>query len=378
METELGLRVLVAEGVDDRGPPVDVGGGEALCGEGVEQPRERLDLLRHQRVGEGLLDIGGDLHVGGRAPHEVALQRIAGLGVDGRDIGVTEGGESLPLDVGQDAGGYRHAPILTPRRGETVPERNEYAPGTPCWLDLAAPDLDAAKSFYGGLFGWDAHSAPGPDEETRGYSFFTVNGKMVAGFGPPGDGEPPSWRSYVSVADADETAAKVKDAGGEVLFEPLDVTDVGRMSVFRDTEGAVICAWQPKQFAGAELVNEPGTLSWNELATRDPDAAKSFYEAVFGWKPVEQDMGEVAYVMLHLDDHPVGGMLPLTDEAPEDLPPHWLPYFVVEDFESTVEKANELGGEVKAPESDTSVGKFTVLSDPAGAAFAVIELSADD
>jgi predicted enzyme related to lactoylglutathione lyase len=256
-----------------------------------------------------------------------------------------------------------------------VPERTEYAPGTPCWLDLAAPDMDEAKSFYGGLFGWEAQTAPGPEEETRGYSFFTLNGKTVAGFGPPGPDEPPSWRTYVSVADADETAGKVKDAGGEVLFDPLDVMEVGRMAVFRDTEGAVICAWQANQFAGAQVVNEPGALSWNELATRDLDAAKSFYSAVFGWEAAEQDMGDIPYVMLQVDDHPVGGMLPLTDDAPDEVSPHWLAYFVVEAFDDAVEKARELGGEVKGPESDTPAGKIGILSDPAGAGFAVIELS---
>jgi predicted enzyme related to lactoylglutathione lyase len=235
--------------------------------------------------------------------------------------------------------------------------------------------MDAAKDFYGGLFGWEAQTAPGPEEETRGYSFFTLNGKVVAGFGPPGEGEPPSWRSYVSVADADETAAKVGDAGGKVLFGPVDVMEAGRMAVFQDTENAVICAWQPGQTKGVQLVNEPGALSWNELATRDVDAAKSFYNAVFGWKAVDRDMGDIPYVMLNLDDHPIGGMLPLTDQAPDDVSPHWLVYFVVEDFDSTVEKAREGGGDIRTPESDTSMGKFGVLSDPSGADFAVIELS---
>jgi hypothetical protein len=235
--------------------------------------------------------------------------------------------------------------------------------------------MDEARSFYGGLFGWEADSAPGPEEETGGYSFFTLRGRVVAAFGPPGEDEPPSWRSYVAVSDAEETADKVREAGGEVVFGPVDVMDAGRLAVFRDTENAVICAWQPGRTKGVQLVNEAGTLSWNELATRDVDAAKSFYEAVFGWRPEEREMGDAPYVMLHVDDHPVGGMLPLTDDAPEDVSPHWLAYFVVEDFDATVEKAKELGGDVRAPESDTEAGKFAVLSDPAGATFAVIELS---
>jgi predicted enzyme related to lactoylglutathione lyase len=193
-----------------------------------------------------------------------------------------------------------------------MPEMSSYPPGTPCWIDLAAPDIDAAKSFYGGLFGWESQEV-GSTEETRGYHFFTLNGKLVAGFGPPGEGEPPSWRSYVAVEDAGETAGKAKEAGGEVLLDSTEVLDVGRMAVFRDTEGAVICAWQPARHHGAELANEPGAFSWAELATRDPDAAKSFYSAVFGWNTVDREMGPITYVELQVDGRAVGGMLPLTE-----------------------------------------------------------------
>jgi predicted enzyme related to lactoylglutathione lyase len=255
-----------------------------------------------------------------------------------------------------------------------VPERNEYAPGTPSWVDLAAPDLDAARSFYGGLFGWESQSA-GPADQVADYSFFSLNGKLVCGFGSPGEGEPPSWRSYVSVADADETANRVKEAGGRVLFGPTDIPDAGRMATFQDTEGAVFGAWQPGRHKGAQLVNEPGAVSWNELATRDPDAAKSFYTSVFGWDTEDRHMGEIPYITLKVDDRPVGGMLPLSDRAPENISPHWLVYFAVDDFDSAVDKAGELGGEVAAPEGDTPAGPFAVLKDLGGAAFAVIQPS---
>jgi uncharacterized protein len=255
-----------------------------------------------------------------------------------------------------------------------MPEMSSYPPGTPCWIDLAAPDIDAAKSFYGGLFGWESQEV-GSTEETRGYHFFTLNGKLVAGFGPPGEGEPPSWRSYVAVEDAGETAGKAKEAGGEVLLHSTEVLDVGRMAVFRDTEGAVICAWQPARHHGAELANEPGAFSWAELATRDPDAAKSFYSSVFGWNTVDREMGPITYVELQVDGRAVGGMLPLTEGAPEEIPPHWLVYFAVDDFDGAMEKAGELGGGVVAPKRDTPAGSFGVLRDPNGAGFAAIELS---
>ncbi|MFL5867306.1 MAG: VOC family protein [Thermoleophilaceae bacterium] len=255
-----------------------------------------------------------------------------------------------------------------------MPERNEYAPGTPSWVDLAAPDLDVAKSFYGGLFGWDTEEA-GPQDEVGDYAFFLLNGKRVCAFGSPSEGEPPSWRTYVAVADVDETADKVKDAGGEILFGPADIMDAGRMVTFKDTEGAIVGAWQPGEHQGAQLVNEPGAISWNELATGDPDAAKSFYTEVFGWETEDRDLGEIPYITLKVDDRPVGGMLPLTDKAPEGTSPHWLPYFAVEDFDAAIEKAGELDGEVVAPKADTPAGPFAVLKDPSGAAFAVIDPS---
>ncbi len=158
----------------------------------------------------------------------------------------------------------------------------EYAPGTPSWVELSSPDTDAAAEFYGGLMGWSA-TEPGP-AETGGYRMFQQDGKNIGGLmGHMQEGQPTAWATYVSVADADETAAKVKAAGGTAVVEPMDVMDIGRMAFFADPTGAVFGIWQPKTFTGADLVNEPGSLCWNEVLTRDADADKAFYPAVFGW-----------------------------------------------------------------------------------------------
>jgi len=159
----------------------------------------------------------------------------------------------------------------------------EYAPGTPSWVELSAPDTDAAAAFYGDLMGWSA-TEPGPVEETGGYRMFQQGDQRVAGLmGHMQEGQPTVWATYVSVADADDTAAKVKDAGGNVMVEPMDVMDIGRMAFFGDPTGAAFGIWQPKSFAGADLVNEPNSLCWNEVLTRDAAADKDFYPAVFGW-----------------------------------------------------------------------------------------------
>jgi len=256
-------------------------------------------------------------------------------------------------------------------------ERSSYVPGTPSWVDLGSPDLDASVGFYGALFGWEVPESENV-EQTGGYRRATKNGADVAGMMPlMQEGQPPAWSSYVSVADADATATAVKEAGGSVLAEPMDVMDLGRMAVFADPAGAVFGIWQPGTFPGAGLVNEPGALAWNELNTRDLAGAKSFYGAVFGWDFEDNDMGEMgSYTTIALDGSPVGGILDMVErEVPEEIPNHWLAYFAVEDTDATIEGAKERGGSLMMGPVDIPVGRFAILTDPHGAAFAVIALS---
>lgn len=255
-------------------------------------------------------------------------------------------------------------------------ERTSYAPGTPSWVDLASPDPDAAAEFYGTLLGWEVHEAGDP-EQTGGYRMAYLNEKPVAGLMRlMQDGQPPAWTTYVSVSDADVTATKARDGGGSVMVEPMDVLDVGRMAVLADPTGAVFAIWQPRAHTGAGLVNEPGTFAWNELNTRDPDAAKSFYGAVFGWDVVEHDMGEMGtYVEWKIDESPVGGMMDMRGRVPDEIPPHWLTYFAVSDTDATVEKIKELGGGVAFGPIDIMAGRFAVVHDPHGAHFAVIKMA---
>ncbi len=253
----------------------------------------------------------------------------------------------------------------------------EYAPGTPSWVDLSSPDLDASAAFYGGLFGWDCIEAGDP-AETGGYRMFQLRGATVAGLGPLQENAgPPAWSTYVSVADADATAKAITDAGGTVMVPPMDVMEAGRMLVAADPTGAVFSAWQPKATIGAGIVNEPGALSWNELNTRDPDAAEPFYRAVFGWTANHNDMGGGAtYTEWQLDGRSVGGMLDMRGRVPEQIPAHWLTYFAVDDTDATVAKTTELGGAVMVPAMDIEPGRFAVVADPQGAFFAVMKMNA--
>jgi uncharacterized protein len=257
-------------------------------------------------------------------------------------------------------------------------EVTKYPPGTPSWVDLASPDIEGSARFYSKLFGWQVNEA-GPVEETGGYRIATLRDKSVAGMSPPmgGEGQPPAWNTYISVDDVDKTTAFVSDNGGQVLMGPMDVMDAGRMAVYMDPTGAVVSAWQPGNHIGAQLVNEPGALSWNELATRDVDRAKEFYSNVFGWTWQPMDESQ-SYWMLEVNGRVSGGLMPMGDQFPPEVPNHWMVYFAVADTDASAEKAKGLGATVMVPPTDIPPGRFAALTDPQGAAFTIIKLEQPD
>lgn len=258
-----------------------------------------------------------------------------------------------------------------------------YQPGTPCWVDMACADLEAAAKFYGDLFGWEVPEQPN-SAEMGGYRRAQLAGDDVAGLMPlMQDGQPQVWSTYVSVEDADGTSAKVKAAGGTVMFEPMDVMGLGKMAVFSDPGGAVIGVWQPGTFAGATRVNEPGAIGWNELGTRDPERAKAFYGAVFGWTAKEHKMqrnegepGPETYVefLRAGDERSIAGMMDISGALPDEVPARWLVYFGVEDTDAAVEKVKAAGGDVKFGPVTIDAGRFAVVGQPDAptAVFAVI------
>jgi uncharacterized protein len=257
-------------------------------------------------------------------------------------------------------------------------ERTSYTPGTPSWVDHGSPNLEASVDFYGALFGWDVPESEN-SEQTGGYRQAMVDNKPVSGMMPlMQEGQPPAWTTYISVEDAEATAAAVKEAGGSVMTEPMEVLDLGTMAIFVDPTGAVFGVWQPNTFIGAGLVNEPGALAWNELNTRDLAGAKSFYGAVFGWafEDVEFPGGAGSYTTIELDGNPVGGILNMAERGvPEEIPPHWQVYFGVEDTDATIDRAKQRGANVMVEPIDVPAGRFSILIDPHGASFAVIALS---
>jgi hypothetical protein len=253
-----------------------------------------------------------------------------------------------------------------------MPERTEYAPGTPSWVDLQTTDQAAAKAFYGQLFGWTYEDAPVGDDAI--YSIAQMRGHSVAAIASLGEHEnagiPPHWNSYVTVTDVDASTAQVVPAGGQVFAPPFDVMDAGRMAVVADPTGAVIALWQPKNMPGAGLVNEAGAFGWNELLTPDVPKAAEFYRKIFGWTahPVEG----MEYTEFRLNDESIAGAM---NPPMPGIPPVWTIYFNTDDTDATVAKATKLGGTVIAPAMDIPPGRFAVLADPQGAMFNVMKMA---
>ncbi len=271
-------------------------------------------------------------------------------------------------------------------------ERDGYIPGVPCWIDTSQPDPDAAVDFYGGLFGWEFEDMMPPGSPGR-YFIARIRGGDVAAVGSIPEGAPPMamWNTYVWVESADEAASRVLDAGGQVVLEPFDVMSAGRMAVFTDPEGAAFRVWQARDHRGARIVNEPGSLNFNSLNTRDPEGAKSFYGSVFGWETLGLGGGAQMWRLpgygefLEQSDPglrermadagaPDGfadvaaAVNPIADDQP-DVPAHWGVTFAVDDADATAQRAAELGGEVVVPPLDAPWVRMTVISDPQGATF---------
>lgn len=254
-----------------------------------------------------------------------------------------------------------------------MPETAVFAPGTVFWVDLATKDLEAGKSFYSKLFGWDLQPAPGP--EAGGYTFFMLNGKMVAAVGPTmsADQPPSNWSIYFATKDADATAKAVTQGGGKVIAPPMDVMSQGRMAVFQDPTGAFFSVFQPAQSRGLEVTNQPGAYGWAELSTRGVDKARAFYEKLFGWGTKTSPMGEGQgdYTEFQVKGNSIAGGY---EAQQPQVPSHWLAYFGTADVDATAKKAAELGGKVIVEPQDFPGGRFAIVSDPQGGAFGILRM----
>jgi uncharacterized protein len=252
----------------------------------------------------------------------------------------------------------------------------KHAPGSFCWIELATTDQVAAKTFYSSLFGWTANDFPmGPEDL---YTIFKLEGRdAAAAYTLRSDdrakGVPPHWMLYIQVDSADDAAAKAEKLGAKVLAPAFDVMDVGRMAVLQDPTGAIFVAWQSKGHSGIGIAGVPGTLCWADLSTPDPDRAKEFYSALFGWKIETGENDKSGYMHIQNGDALIGGIPPAQYRNP-NAPPHWMLYIQVSDVDATTAQAKAQGGKAyMEPSTMEGVGRLAIIADPQGAAFALFK-----
>jgi uncharacterized protein len=253
---------------------------------------------------------------------------------------------------------------------------DRHAPGSFCWIELHTSDQNAAKSFYGSLFGWEAHDSPmGPDDF---YTEFKLQGREAAAgctlrAEERSHGVPPHWMIYIAVANADDAATKAQQLGGKVLAPAFDVMDAGRMAVIQDPTGATFCVWQAKKNAGIGIALVHGTLVWADLSTPDVKRAAEFYSTLFGWQVAADPKDTSGYLHIKNGEHFIGGVPPSSYRQP-GVPPHWLAYFLVDDVDATAAKAKQMGANLHLPPMTVEgVGRMSVIADPQGATFAIFK-----
>ncbi len=243
--------------------------------------------------------------------------------------------------------------------------------GEPCWIELFTPDTDAAAAFYGRLFGWTATE---PDEQYGGYRMFEREGRPVAGLmrkdaSMPG---PSTWSVYLATDDTAATVTKAREAGAQVVVEPMQVGDLGHMAMLVDPSGAAVGAWQALSFAGTAERAVDGAPAWFETLSRDYDTSVRFYTEVFGWDAqTMSDTPEFRYTTLGRDEQARAGIM---DAAAMlgDQPSRWQCYLQVADTDATVEQAVAAGGTVVVQPDETPYGRLAVLLDPAGVPFCLM------
>lgn len=271
-------------------------------------------------------------------------------------------------------------------------EREGFPAGVPAWIDTAQPDPDATAAFYAAVFGWE-FADHGSAENGRRYLVASLDGRQVAAVASPpaGVAGSPAWNTHVAVDDVEAAVARVRDAGGAVLAEPSDLFDLSRMAWCADPDGARFGLWEPRQIAGAQTVNAPGTWNFSELKTADVAGATRFYAAVFGWEVDQVDMGAMHGTMVRLPGYAdfleqfdpgirqrhadfgappgfsecIAWIMPLADGEG----PHWNVTFSVADTDGVASAAREHGGTVLVDPVDVPPVRSAVIADPAGARF---------
>ena len=240
--------------------------------------------------------------------------------------------------------------------------------GKVIWNDLITEDIDAARRFYGGLFGWTFEDTSSPGREN--YVLARSGNIYVAGLvsvATPADGTGISrWLPYVSVADVDASISRSVSAGATVAASARNV-NLGRVAAIVDAEGAVIGLARsnigdPDDRTTAAAA---GRVVWTELLSNNPSAAAAFYESVVGFDTQTVERRGGTYTLLAGAGVDRAGIL---ENPSDEWSPVWLTYFGVPDPAAAADRAVQLGGKVLLPVSpELRESSMAVVSDPSGA-----------
>lgn len=237
------------------------------------------------------------------------------------------------------------------------------------WYELTTPDVEGATKFYPRFTNW------GTQRFDDDYTMWTSGGVPFAGIFRMKDGMVPNWMPYIESNNVDDTVAKAKSLGADVIVGPDDIPGTGRFAVVQDPQGAIFGVYKSfNQSAGWDGTPVVGKPSWHELMTHDHEQAAMFYNALFGWDKIsEMDMGGGS--MYYMFGHPgnenmYGGMFSMNDDF-KGMHPFWLVYFHVPDVGKAVDIATKHGANVHRPQMDIPGGSIAILGDPQGAGFAV-------
>lgn len=246
--------------------------------------------------------------------------------------------------------------------------------GAVTWVDLSTPDAGAAVAFYRELLGWtDVEESDTPMGK---YYIGKVGDHQAGGLmgqGPELAGTPAMWTMFIYADDLAATVSRVEEVGGTILEKPFDIPGGAQIAVVADATGAMFGLFAGPEIEGEFFSEDVGRVCWTELLTRNPAAAEAFYAGLFGWTAHTDDSGGAPYTVFKMGDDMVAGMLQMPDGVPAEAPNHWSIYFTVADCVAAEKQVVELGGQVLVPTMTIEMGKFTVLSDPSGAMFNIME-----
>ena len=241
------------------------------------------------------------------------------------------------------------------------------------WQELITDDVQAARRFYGGLFGWQFEDTKRLGEP---YTLVRAGGDPVAGITAVERKKPDEpiaqWLSYLFVADVDETAKNFKDAGGDILVAPVSLKGTARAAMVTDPAGAPLGLVSFDAELPAPPADPPmGRFFWRDYFAKDVEASLAFYRKFPGYRAQEEGEGDgLHYVFRHgTGGKAVAGLIPIGNSP---VRPNWLPYVRVEDPALLARRASELGGKVLLePRSDVREGSLAIVADPNGGALAL-------